>query len=297
MYVVAGVSGRTGSVAAAALLEAGQPVRVIVRDPAQGERAERWRARGAEVAVASLADDAALARALAGAKAAYLLSPQDLRDPDPIATGWRIADAVARAVERSALPHLVFLSAMGAQQADGTGIARTLHAAEERLGSAPASVTFLRAAMFLDTWALVLDAARAGKLPTFLRPERPVPLVATHDVGLVAARALLEGGGPGARQLIEVSGPREVSPRDLAAALSELLGRPVAADAAPLEAVVPTFTALGASPAFAEQLRQLYEGHAAGRLDPVGSAGGARTVRGTVEARAFFATALAGGRS
>ena len=50
-YVIAGVSGNTGSVAAAALLDAGAKVRVVVRDAAKGAP---WKARGAEVAVADL---------------------------------------------------------------------------------------------------------------------------------------------------------------------------------------------------------------------------------------------------
>src|SRR5262245_15999011 len=72
MYVIAGVTGNTGSVAALTLLAAKQPVRVIVRDAAKGEP---WKARGAEVAVASLDDRAALTRALTGATGAYLLLP------------------------------------------------------------------------------------------------------------------------------------------------------------------------------------------------------------------------------
>ena len=44
MYVVAGVSGHTGKVAAETLLAQGKSVRVLVRDPAKGEP---WRARRA----------------------------------------------------------------------------------------------------------------------------------------------------------------------------------------------------------------------------------------------------------
>lgn len=61
MYVIAGVSGNTGSVVAPTLLAAKQPVRVLVRDAAKGEP---WRAQGAEVVVADIADQAALTRAL-----------------------------------------------------------------------------------------------------------------------------------------------------------------------------------------------------------------------------------------
>ena len=192
MYVVAGVSGKTGAVVADALLRAHKRVTVVVRDVAKGAP---WRARGAEVAVASLDDPQALARALAGATGAYLLSPQDMRSADPISDGWRMADAIARAVEGSALPHLVLLSALGAQHAarGRQALSRTLRAAEERLAQASAKITFLRAAYFLENWASVLGAVAEGKLPTFIRPDCVVPMVSVGDIGAVAARALIEG--------------------------------------------------------------------------------------------------------
>lgn len=65
MYVIAGVTGHTGTVVAERLLAKGQAIRVIVREAHKGAR---WHARGAEIAVASLDDDEAIARALTGAR-------------------------------------------------------------------------------------------------------------------------------------------------------------------------------------------------------------------------------------
>ena len=45
-YVVAGVTGHTGSVVAQTLLDSGRKVRVLIRDP---HKAERWKKRGAHV--------------------------------------------------------------------------------------------------------------------------------------------------------------------------------------------------------------------------------------------------------
>ena len=68
MFVVAGATGKTGSVVAATLLERKQSVRVIVRTSEQGAA---WKAKGADVAVASLEDAEALAGALKGATSGY----------------------------------------------------------------------------------------------------------------------------------------------------------------------------------------------------------------------------------
>jgi uncharacterized protein YbjT (DUF2867 family) len=291
MYAVAGVSGRTGSVVADALLQAGKRVRVIVRD---GARAAPWRARGAEVAIASLDDEHGLARALAGVEGAYLISPQDMRSPDPISDGWRIADAIARALQQSRPGHLVLLSSLAAHHAEGTGLSLTLHAAEERLADAPLPITFLRAAYLLENWLPVLGAAAGGTLPTFIRPDRTIPMVATRDVGVAAARLLLEGP-PAGRDLLEVSGPHDYSPADLASVLTALLGRPVQPEPLPLDAVVPIMTGSGASRGFAEQLRGLYAGIEDGKLARLEN--GVRSGRGALDAEAFLRQALAGGKA
>jgi uncharacterized protein YbjT (DUF2867 family) len=280
MYVVAGVSGNTGSIVANALLEEGKKVRVLVRDASKGEP---WKARGAEVAVGSVDDEEALTKAFEGATGAYLLSPPDLGATDLIAAKRKTVDTIARAVERSGIPHVVFLSSTGAQHESGTGIIRTVQYAEERLAKTPAKTTFIRAAYFLENWAGVLGAAAHGKLPTFLPPELVVPMVATKDIGLVAAKALL---APPAEKvdIIELSGPRDYTSIDIAQALSKIFGKPVEVDAAPLDAVVPTFTSFGFSPNVAGLFQEMYDGIAKGVVAFEGKR--ARAVRGTVDAEA-----------
>ena len=56
MFVISGVTGNTGSVAAQTLIDQGQPVRVIVRSE---EKGAPWKAKGAQVAVAEIADTGA----------------------------------------------------------------------------------------------------------------------------------------------------------------------------------------------------------------------------------------------
>jgi len=279
MYVIAGVSGKTGSIVANALLEQGKKVRVIVRDAKKGDP---WKARGAEVAVVAGDDEAALTKALEGATGAYLISPPDPVSNDFIAARRATVEVLARAVERSKVPHVVFLSSVGAQHAAGTGVIRTVHYGEERLAKTPAKTTFLRAAYFLENWAGVLGAAAQGKLPTFLPPDLVVPSVGTKDIGLVAANALIEGPPSAKTDIIELAGPRDYSSRDIASLLSAILGKPVEVEAAPLEAVVPAFTSFGMSANVAQLYREMYEGIAKGLVAFEGK--GARAVRGKDDA-------------
>jgi uncharacterized protein YbjT (DUF2867 family) len=284
MYVIAGVSGNTGSIVANSLLDQGKKVRVIVRDAKKGEP---WKARGAEVAIATVDDEPALTKALEGATAAYLLSPPDLGATDFIAQRRASVETIARAVEKSKVPHVVFLSSVGAQHEAGTGPIRTLHFAEQRLAKTPAKTTFIRAASFFENWAAVLGAAAQGQLPTFLPADLPVPTVSTKDIGNVAAKAILEPPA-GKSEIIELAGPREYSSRDIAATLSKILGKPVEVAVAPLEAVVPTYTSFGISPNIAGLFQEMYAGTTNGTVAFEGK--GTRLVRGTVDAE----TALRG---
>ena len=91
-------------------------------------------------------------------------------------------------------------------------------------------------------------------------------MVSTPDIGKTVAQSLIEG--PRGVRVIELSGPSDASPNDVAAAFSRILGKPVQVLEAPLEAVVPTFTSLGISGNVAELFREMYEALAAGKLSP-----------------------------
>lgn len=263
MIAVAGVSGHTGRAVADTLLRQGAAVRVIVRDEKKGDE---WKARGAEVAVASLDDAAALTEALRGATAAYLLIPPAYHAPDLLATQAVTRDAIVRAIAGSRLGHVVLLSSIGAQHPSGTGPVRTLHEAEQALKTAPTAMTFLRAPYFLENWAAVLPVVTGqGIMPSFLPLDTPIETAASADIGECAA-SLLVGPAPAGLRLVEFGGPRPYSPREVAAEISAAIGRQITPIAASLDQVVPTFTNFGISEGAARLLQEMYGAIAANRL-------------------------------
>ena len=284
MFAIVGVSGHTGSVVAETLLAQGEPVRVLVRDAAKGAA---WKARGAEVAVADVGDVAALTRAFTGVSGVFVLLPPSMQSQDPIAENSARAESIAQAVRAAKVGHVVLLSSIGAQHAAGTGPIKALHAAEKVLAATGAAVTALRPAYFMENWLGSLSALPQGVLPTFVPPELSFPQVATRDIGRVAARALVEGGH--GTQILQIVGPRDYSSIDVAAALAKLTGKPVVATAAPLDAVVPTFTSFGASEGSAVLSREMYEGIINGL---VAHEANARTIRGTVTVEDVLRPAL-----
>src|SRR5438046_9512437 len=124
MYVIAGVTGHTGRGVAETLLAQREKLRVIVRNAQQGEA---WKQRGAEVTVAQLGDATAVAKALGGAKGAYLLVPPRYDADDMLGAQRPVIDALAEAVRKSGVPHVVLLSSLGAELNEGTGPIKGLH--------------------------------------------------------------------------------------------------------------------------------------------------------------------------
>lgn len=126
--------------------------------------------------------------------------------------------------------------------------------------------------------ASVLPVAKKdGVLPSFLAAHKRIPAVGTRDIGKAIARALLDG--PRGVRVIELAGPADVSPEDVAVTLSRLLGKKINVAEAPLEAVVPTFTSFGISANIAGLFREMYQGMAEGRIAPEP---GAEVLRGTI---------------
>ena len=280
MFVIAGATGNTGSIVIDILLAKGKQVRALVRDEKSRAALEK---KGAEVAVVDLENEKALAAALTGAEAAYFLSPPDLGATDFLADRAKTFESIAHAIDAAHLPHVVLLSSAGAQHERGTGIIASLAIAERRLARTTAKTTFVRAAYFLENWAAVAAAVKAGVLPTFLRPDQVIPMVAAKDIAATVANALLEKE-PG---IVELSGPRDYSSNDIAAIFAKLAGKPVEVQAAPLSAVVPTYTGFGMSASVAELFRGMYEGIGDGTVD-FDRGTGTRQVRGSVTAEQTF---------
>lgn len=116
---------------------------------------------------------------------------------------------------------------------------------ENTLRELPLPVTFLRPGWFMENAAWDVASARdEGILHSYLQPlDKPVPMVATFDVGRVAAGLLLESR-EGVR-VVELEGPYRVTPNDIARAFARILGRSVQAIGVPRETWEALFRAQG----------------------------------------------------
>jgi uncharacterized protein YbjT (DUF2867 family) len=285
MLVVAGATGRVGGAAAATLLAAGAKVRVLVRDSGRGAP---WAAHGAELAVASLDDEAALARAFAGTAGIHVLLPEDPADTDFHARRRRMAENIARAARAARVPRIVFLSTVGAFLAEGNGPAADLHYAEDLLAATGAALCVVRAAYLQENVLAGLPAARSdGTFANFLpSADIPFPTVAAVDVGRFAARALL--GSVTGSETIDLLGP-QYTVREMADALGRAIGRSLRVVDVPPRNHIDAFLRFGASRAYAEAMAEMFACVAAGRIAPHGD----RSVFVTTPLAETLATRLA----
>jgi uncharacterized protein YbjT (DUF2867 family) len=220
LYVVLGSSGNTGSIIADFLLSKGQRVRVVGRDPG---RLQRFVHKGAEACAADLSDDAALTKALSGARAAYvLLPPLNSREEQE-----RQSDAIAKSVKGSGLRYAVHLSSYGAHVPVGTGPVAGLHSSEQKLNAiSDLNVLHLRPGYFMENNLAAIDMVRGmGMFGHALLPNLKLPLIATRDVGAYAAQRLLDLNFSG-RQTRELLGERDLTMTEVASVIARGIGKP-----------------------------------------------------------------------
>jgi len=118
--------------------------------------------------------------------------------------------------------------------------------------------------------------------------DKHFPMVATRDVGRVAAK-LIQGDWSGTR-IVEMEGPRRVSPNDLAAAFAKVLGTPVRAEIVPRGTWEDLFRSQGMK--YPGPRIRMLDGFNEGWIDF--SAGGANAIKGTVSVEEVVASLVQG---
>lgn len=242
MYVITGITGKVGGATARKLLSEHQPVRAVIRDIG---KAAYWRAQGCEIAIADMDNAPQLTEAFKGATGVFILPPPEF-DPAPgFPEARKVIAAVSSAIKAAMPEKAVCLSTIGAQAVQ-TNLLTQRTLMEKELAALSVPVTFLRPGWFMENAALDIDAARdRGVIQSYLQPlDKAVPMIATADIGRVAAMVLQQSWS--GRRVVELEGPRRVSPNDIAKAFADILGRPVVAKAVPRASWESLFRAQGA---------------------------------------------------
>lgn len=241
MYAITGITGQVGGEVARRLLSQAQAVRAVVRDRSKGAP---WQALGCDVAIADMNDAAALTEAFKAATAVFVLLPP-IFDPAPgFPESRRTIWAIRQALEAARPDKVVCISTIGAQ-AKQQNLLTQLTIMEQSLRELPMPITFLRPAWFMENFRWDIASARDhGVIHSFLQPvDRPVPMVATADIGRVAAELLGENWS--GTRIVELEGPERPTPQQIARTLGDILGRDVRAQVVPRESWEQGFRSQG----------------------------------------------------
>jgi uncharacterized protein YbjT (DUF2867 family) len=241
MYVITGITGQIGGVIGRALLEAKRPVRAVVRNVGKGQE---WADRGCEIALADIGDVASLTTAFQGTEAAFVMVPSSF-DPLPgFPEALAIGKTLRLALEAARPRRVVYLSTIGAQASQSNLL--TQHTIIERaISNLTMPLVVLRPAWFMEncSWD-VAPARERGVIQSFLQPlNKPVPMVATADIGKVAAEILQEQWS--GHRVVELEGLKRVTPNEIAECFAKLLGQPVRSEIVPHESWETLFKSQG----------------------------------------------------
>jgi uncharacterized protein YbjT (DUF2867 family) len=221
IYVIAGATGHVGGTIAGKLLGSGRTVRVISRT---GAHLKNLVKKGAEPCVGPLEDRGFLEKAFSGADAVFTLIP-----PNPVAADLRgyqneIGDSIAAAIRNTGVRYAVNLSSVGAQMPERTGPVMGLRDMEQKLNSIDGlNVVHLRPTFFMENLLYMADLIKnKGIVAGSVRGDLKSPMIATRDIGEVAASLLLDynATGKSAKYLL---GERDISMSEATAIIGKAI--------------------------------------------------------------------------
>jgi NAD(P)H dehydrogenase (quinone) len=276
MFAITGITGQVGGEVARNLLAAHQTVRGVVRGVSKGQV---WADRGCQLASADINDAAALTAAFQGVDGAFVLVPPTF-DPSPDFSEARTVAATLGSALVAARPRrVVYLSTIGAQ-ATRSNLLTQHTIIEAALRKLPIAITFLRPGWFMENSSWDVAPANNGAIQSFLQPlDKPVPMVATSDIGRLAADLLQETWD--GHRVIELEGPHRVTPTEIAATFANLLGRPVKVEAVPRDTWEALFKSQGMKNP--EPRIQMLDGFNEGWIEFEGKEVGSRKGKVTLE--------------
>ena len=179
------------------------------------------------------------------------------------------ADAIAAAVKESGVPHVVILSSIGADLAEGTGPIKGLHYLEKVLKATGVKLTAIRAGSFQENIHFALTPAKnAGIYPNMTASaDYPLPMIATRDIGLLAASELMLPADKS--DVVDLWGPAYTI-RQLAEKLGTALGKKLQVVDVPPQGQAAAMVQGGMSQELAELFAEMNAAFASGKVAPRG---------------------------
>ncbi|MEY9935455.1 uncharacterized protein YbjT (DUF2867 family) [Catenulispora sp. GP43] len=212
LTVVTGATGNVGGALVTALVEAGMPVRAVVRAEAD---AARFAAAGAQTAIGDLNEPASLAAALEGAQALFLLP------------GYADMPGLYAAAREAGVGHVVQLSGVSAGSGDmSNAVTAYMVRSEQAAAESKLPYTVVRPSAFMTNALRWAGQVRDGDTVTLPFPSVATACLHPADLGAVIAAVIAEPDRYSGEVLLP-TGPEALLPGDQVAILAGVLDRPL----------------------------------------------------------------------
>jgi NAD(P)H dehydrogenase (quinone) len=255
--LISGATGDTGRAAVREAIALGLGVRAMVHN--REARSEALETLGAEVVFGDLLEIDTVRAAMVGTHAAYLVWP--------VAPGLiHVTVNFAQAAKEAGVSTVINLSQRSANRFSTSHSCRDSFIAEQVLNWSGLPVIHLRPTYFLE-WLLYpwqLPYLRQGILRMPVGKGRHSP-IAADDQGRVIA-ALLKSPDGHVGKTIPISGPVEMDHEQIAAELTEALGRKIVFQDLPIAEYCRSLEAMGVPPYIVQHLGGAMDDYQHGRM-------------------------------
>ena len=233
LVLVTGVTGQQGGAVGRALITKGHRVRGMTRN-IESDAARAVSALGMDLVVGDFGDSDSLAAAVAGVDAVFAMgTPFEAGEAAEIAQGVAIVDAAVGA----GIDHVVYTSVASADKNTGIPHFDSKFEVEKHLTSTELDWSIIAPVYFMENlfFGENLGALQNGSYPTPLPSDLPLQQVTVADIGAFGA-TVADRKDDFVGRRVEIASDVLTS-AESAAALGQLLGRPVEHFEVPMEQI------------------------------------------------------------
>jgi uncharacterized protein YbjT (DUF2867 family) len=265
MIVITTPTGDTGHQVLDRVLDSGEAVRVIARDPSR--LPARVSAR-AEVVPGSHGDAGAITKALAGAdRLFWLVPPPPFSYPGSAERYYLDFTRPACEAIRGLDVAVVGITTLGHGYQGKAGMLSAALAMDKLIEGTDAAYRALALPFFMENLLRQAQALKEqGTFSMANTADRPLPAVATRDAAAAAAALLLDSSW-GGQASVPLAGPDNLTPDGMAEVISDTLGRTIRYRQVPVADRQTAMVQRGASQAMAQDMADMTEAQNNGIYD------------------------------
>ncbi len=251
MIVVTTPTGNIGHQVLELLLQHDQPLRVIARNPSRLPAQLRERV---EIVAGSHGEADVVDRAFAGADTVFWLVAADPRAESAEAAYVDFARPACAAFQAHGVKRVVGISALGRGWSKNAGHVSASLAMDDLIASTGVNYRAVTCPGFMDNMLRQVPLIASKGMFFWPGPgDLKLPACATRDIASVAAKLLLDRTWSGVGS-VPVLGPEDLSFNDMAAVMSEVLGKPVRFGETPIASFGAMLASRGMSPGMTQAM-------------------------------------------